>query len=71
MGNNLLGKIFVEYEIPNAVHHDIVELSNGDFLATSNNKNMPQGYDTREDVVIRIDRLSGAVTRQYNLRKVP
>ena len=67
---NLLGKIIVEYQIPNAVHHDIVELSNGDFLATSNNINMPQGYDTREDVIIRIDRLSGMVTKQYNLREV-
>ncbi len=67
---NLLGKVFVEYEIPNAVHHDIIELDNGDFLAASNNENMPLGYDTREDVVIRIDRQSGAVTQQYDLRQI-
>ena len=67
---NLLGKVFVEYEIPNAVHHDIVELSNGDFLAASNNANMPLGYDTREDVVIRIDRQTGAVINEYDLRQI-
>ncbi len=67
---NLLGKVFVEYEIPNAVHHDIVELSNGDFLAASNNANMPWGYNSREDVVIRIDRETGAVIDQYDLRQI-
>jgi hypothetical protein len=67
---NLLGKIFVEYEIPNAVHHDIVELSNGDFLAASNNVNMPNGYNSREDVVIRIDRQTGAVKDEYDLRQI-
>jgi arylsulfate sulfotransferase len=67
---NLLGKVFVEYEIPNAVHHDVVELSNGDFLAASNNANMPIGYDSREDVVIRIDRQTGAVINEYDLRQI-
>ena len=67
---NLLGKVFVEYEIPNAVHHDIIELSNGDFLAASNNANMPNGYNSREDVVIRIDSQTGAVKDEYDLRQI-
>jgi arylsulfate sulfotransferase len=67
---NLLGKVFVEYDIPNGVHHDIIELANGDFLAASNNPAMPLGYDTREDVVIRIDRQTGAVKQAYNLRQI-
>jgi hypothetical protein len=67
---NLLGKVFVEYEIPNAVHHDIIELPNGDFLAASNNANMPWGYTSREDVVIRIDRQTGAVIDQYDLTQI-
>jgi hypothetical protein len=67
---NLLGKVFVEYEIPNSVHHDIVELANGDFLAASNNANMPWGYDSREDMVIRIDRQTGAVKEEYDLRQI-
>ena len=67
---NLLGKVFVEYEIPNGVHHDIIELENGDFLAASNNAGMPLNYDTREDVIIRIDRASGKVAQAYDLRKI-
>ncbi|HTX80015.1 MAG TPA: aryl-sulfate sulfotransferase [Longilinea sp.] len=67
---NLLGKIFTEYEIPNAVHHDIIELDNGDFLAASSDANMPLDYDTREDVVIRIDRQTGEVKDEYNLRQI-
>jgi arylsulfate sulfotransferase len=67
---NLLGKVFVEYEVPNAVHHDVIELSNGDFLAVSNNPNMPLGYDTREDVIIRIDRQTGTVEQSYDLRQI-
>jgi arylsulfate sulfotransferase len=67
---NLLGKVFVEYQVPNAVHHDLNELSNGDFLATSNNAAMPQAYNTREDVVIQIDRSTGQVVRQYDFRKI-
>jgi arylsulfate sulfotransferase len=67
---NLLGKVFVDYEIPNAVHHDVIELADGDFLAVSNNKDMPQNYDTREDVIVRIDRQTGTVKNEYDLRQV-
>ena len=66
---NWLGKIFREYEIPNAVHHDVTELPNGDFLAVSNNKNM-FASGTREDVVIIIDRKSGKVKKEYDFRKI-
>ncbi len=67
---NLLGKVFVEYDIPNGVHHDIIELENSDFLAASNNVAMPLGFPTREDVVIRIDHQTGAVTQQYDLSQI-
>ncbi len=67
---NLLGKVFVEYEIPNAIHHDIIELENGDFIAASSNADMPLHYDTREDVIIYIDRVTGLVTKEYNLRTI-
>jgi arylsulfate sulfotransferase len=66
---NWLGKIFREYEIPNAVHHDVEEMPNGDFLAVSNNKNMFTS-GTREDVVIIIDRKTGKVKKEYDFRKI-
>ena len=67
---NLLGKVFVEYEIPNAIHHDIIELENGDFIAASSNADMPLNYDSREDVIININRQTGLVTKEYDLRKI-
>ena len=66
---NWLGKIFREYEVPNAVHHDISELPNGNILAVSNNANMFQ-TGTREDVVIIIDRETGAVIKEYDFRNI-
>ena len=66
---NWLGKIFREYEIPNAVHHDISELPSGDILAVSNNARMFQ-TGTREDVAIIIDRGTGEVRREYDFRKI-
>ena len=66
---NWLGKLFREYEIPNAVHHNITEMPNGDFLAVSNDVNMFTS-GTREDVVIIIDRETGEVKKEYNFRKI-
>ncbi len=66
---NWLGKVFKEYEIPNAVHHSIKELPNGDILAVSNNPDMFQ-TGTREDVAIVIDRQSGNVVKEYNFREI-
>jgi arylsulfate sulfotransferase len=66
---NWLGKIFKEYIIPHAVHHGIQEKPNGNILAVSNNKNMFQS-GTREDVMIIIDRATGAVIREYDFRYI-
>ena len=66
---NWLGKVFREYEVPNAVHHDISELPNGDILAVSNNVNM-FATGTREDVAIILDRETGDVIRTFDFRKI-
>lgn len=66
---NWLGKIFKEYEIPNAVHHDLFELPNGDILAASNYETMFQS-GTREDVAIVIDRQEGTILQTYNFRDI-
>jgi len=66
---NWLGKVFREYEVPNAAHHDIVELADGNFLCVSNDPNMVAS-GTREDVAIILDRNSGEVIRQYDFRKI-
>jgi len=66
---NWLGKVFREYEVPNAVHHDIVDLSDGNLLCVSNSADMVAA-GTREDVAIILDRTSGAVIRQYDFTKI-
>lgn len=66
---NWLGKVFRIYDIPNAVHHDISELPDGNILAVSNNVDMFT-TGTREDVAIIIDRTSGKVIRQFDFRKI-
>ena len=66
---NWLGKVFKEYEIPNAVHHEISELPNGDILAASNDADLFQN-GTREDVVIVIDRETGEIKKEYDFRKI-
>ena len=66
---NWLGKVFREYEIPNAVHHGISELPNGDILCVSNARNMFE-RGTREDVAIIIDRKTGTVKKEYDFRAI-
>jgi len=66
---NWLGKVFRIYDIPNAVHHDISELPDGNILAVSNNVDMFT-TGTREDVAIIIDRASGNVIRTFDFRKI-
>lgn len=66
---NWLGKIFVEYEIPNGVHHNISEMPNGDILVVSNNRDWLTTH-TREDVVLILDRKTGAVKKKYDFRNI-
>lgn len=66
---NWLGKVFFEYEVPNAVHHDITELPNGDILAVSNHVDMFT-TGTREDVAVILDRTTGDVIRTFDFRKI-
>jgi len=66
---NWLGKVLREYEIPNAVHHGISELPNGDILAVSNGVDI-FAKKSREDAVIIIDRATGAVKKEYDFCKI-
>ncbi len=64
-----LGKVFREYEIPNGIHHSLVELPDGNFLAASNAKDL-FASGTREDVAVVVDRTTGAVAKEYDFRKI-
>lgn len=70
---DMLGKVINAYtvDIPgydggNMVHHDIIELPNGNFLATTHEPDS----DYIEDEMIEIDRDTGKTLRQINLKDV-
>jgi arylsulfate sulfotransferase len=60
------GRVVRSYNLPrpySTIHHDIHELSNGNLLLTVNSDNL----DTREDVVVLLDREVGLVLRVWDL----
>lgn len=63
---SLEGEILRTYDVPanySSIHHDIAELTNGDLVLTVDDDDL----DTIEDVLILLDRTSGAVTRRWDL----
>ena len=66
---NWLGKIFKEYEVPNAVHHNISEMPDGNILAVSNNVDMFT-TGTREDHAIIIDRETGEIIKDIDFNEI-
>lgn len=61
---DLLGKIYNQYQDVNNIHHDVIELPNGNFLTTSSHK------DTVEDRLIELDRDTGKVVWDFDLSNV-
>ncbi len=52
------------WNIPHGVHHDVIELPNGNFVALSS------GENSFEDVVVEIDRASGRVVKTWDFNKI-
>jgi arylsulfate sulfotransferase len=65
MEEDLLGKIYAVYDIPEGVQHDLVELPNGNFLLTSEDADSV----TVEDNLIEVDRKTGYIVRRFDLKK--
>lgn len=61
---NMAGKIFREYEIPGLYHHDQWELPNGNLLICSED----QDFATIEDTVVEVDRATGAIVNEWDLK---
>lgn len=60
---DMLGRIHNEYLISGA-HHEVVELSNGDFLVAASIG------DTVEDYVVRLDRETGMIVQDWNFQDI-
>lgn len=61
---NLLGEILNFYPIPNGLHHDVYELPNGNFLSITQREN------TKQDLLIEIDRETKAIINEWDFRKI-
>ncbi len=61
---DLLGKIYAQYQDPNNIHHDVIELPNGNFLTTSSH------IDTVEDRLIELDRNTGEILWDFDLASI-
>ena len=65
---DLLGKIYMEYSLEGGYHHDYEELPNGNLLVASNQFHNEKG--TVEDVIVEIDRKTGKVLKQIDLKDI-
>lgn len=59
---DFLGKIHTEYYLPGGYHHDVHEMSNGNFLIASND------FDgSLEDVIVEVNRVSGEIVNTWDI----
>jgi arylsulfate sulfotransferase len=63
MEEDLLGRVYAVYDLPDGVHHDIAELPNGNLLVTSED----HANFSKFDILLEIDRKSGDVVRKFDL----
>lgn len=63
---DLLGKIYNEYTVPGGYHHDYFEMPNGNLLIASDNFAITN--NTVEDYLVEIERESGKIIKQFNLK---
>ena len=71
MGDNVYemgvhGKIYREYRLPGGYHHDTFEMEDGNILMLSQ---IPD-RDTVEDVLVLVDRQTGAIVRTWDYREI-
>ena len=61
---DFVGRIINFYPIENGLHHDVIELENGNFLAITQREN------TKQDLLVEIDRESKKVIKEWDFRKI-
>ena len=63
---DLLGKVYYEYNVVEGYHHDIYHLDNGNYLLATND--FINGY--LEDVIVEIDYLTGEIVKRIDLKSI-
>ncbi len=61
---DFLGHIKAFYKLPNGLHHDVYELPNENFLAIT------QGEETKQDLLVEIDRKYGEIINEWHFRNI-
>ncbi len=68
---NLLGEIVDTFDVPHRMHHEINEkTSGGNLLVATNAEPYFTTADDTEDMIIEIDRESGAIVKEWDLRDI-
>lgn len=65
---DLMGKIYAEFDLPGGYHHDYYEMPDGNLLVASND--FTSGDGTVEDVIVELDRQTGDIVRQFDLKNI-
>lgn len=65
---DMFGKIYKEYSLAGGYHHDYYELPNGNLLVASDDFGNDDG--TVEDVIVEIDKTTGAIVKTFDLKKI-
>lgn len=60
------GKIYHEYGVPGGMHHEVMELENGNFLVASDT----QDFTSVEDVIVEIDAETGEVVWELDMKDI-
>ncbi len=63
---DMVGKIYKEYRLPGAYHHDQWEMPDGDILVLTEDYNSP----TVEDVCVLLDRNTGEVKKTWDFKDI-
>ena len=63
---SMTGKIYTEYKVPGAYHHDQFEMPDGNLLIVSDDLHS----DTVEDVIVLMDRHTGEILQTWNVNDV-
>ncbi|MFI3284552.1 MAG: aryl-sulfate sulfotransferase [Erysipelotrichaceae bacterium] len=63
---DLMGKVYVEYSLPGGYHHDYYEMENGNLIVASDDFS----GGTVEDVIVELDRTTGEVVYQIDLKDI-
>ena len=65
---DLLGRIYKEYSLEGGYHHDYYEMENGNLLVASDDFYNEDG--TVEDYIVELDRLTGEVVKEFDLKDI-